>query len=426
MQDEIEISLRELIEIPLRYKWSIALITLVAVLTTAVAVFFVVPPIYQAESKLIVADFKPSTKVTSTDLVAGLPIYPDFTIDSYREQLKNPEVISKALADLSLDPSTYTVESVSDIVTIDAIKGTNLIKIKVKDRDPLVAAQIANALAVSFTTFITTLTQEHANQTVELLEGALSSQEGSLNEVQSAYTEFLKQPNGVPELTSEVSSIISQVTSFKSALAQIEIDTAVEEAKQSSMRTQLDQTEKYLVTTKTIVDDPASYNLVQGKETSGGTALLEVKSEDYNPLYLKLQDGLSTSSTTLARLKAQHKDTLSKVTRLQNSLEVLQVELADKSYQADTLQRNITVAQKTFYSHLDKLAEVRIGQSTNLGEAAVVISSRAIVPMDPISPNKKLALVVAAIAGMMIGVSAAFLKGYWDSTTLPADRSMVS
>ena len=165
---------------------------------------------------------------------------------------------------------------------------------------------------------------------------------------------------------------------------------------------------------------------MQGKETSGGTALLEVKSEDYNPLYLKLQDGLSTSSTTLARLKAQHKDTLSKVTRLQNSLEVLQVELADKSYQADTLQRNITVAQKTFYSHLDKLAEVRIGQSTNLGEAAVVISSRAIVPMDPISPNKKLALVVAAIAGMMIGVSAAFLKGYWDSTTLPADRSMVS
>ena len=261
MQDEIEISLRELIEIPLRYKWSIALITLVAVLTTAVAVFFVVPPIYQAESKLIVADFKPSTKVTSTDLVAGLPIYPDFTIDSYREQLKNPEVISKALADLSLDPSTYTVESVSDIVTIDAIKGTNLIKIKVKDRDPLVAAQIANALAVSFTTFITTLTQEHANQTVELLEGALSSQEGSLNEVQSAYTEFLKQPNGVPELTSEVSSIISQVTSFKSALAQIEIDTAVEEAKQSSMRTQLDQTEKYLVTTKTIVDDPASYKI---------------------------------------------------------------------------------------------------------------------------------------------------------------------
>ena len=422
MHDEAEISLREIIEVLLKFKGLIALVTASAVLAASIAVFWVIEPKYEAEAKLIVADFKPSTEAISTDLVGGLPIYPDFTIDSYREQLKNPEVMEKVLAELNLSELGYTVSSLSRAVSVEAIRGTNLIKIKVRDGSPELAAQIANALALNFTEFITTLTQEQASKTLALLEEALLIQDANLNAAQLAYSNFLKQPNGVAELGSEISSKISQITSFKSILAQLEIDIAVETAAQLSTQAQLAQTERYLYTTKTIVDDPVLYNLVQGQETTGGTALLEVKSQEHNPLYLSLQAGLSTRVTTLARLRAQNKDTIARLTQLQVRLETLQVDLADKTYQAELLQRNVAVAQKSFNTYIDRREEVRIAQSAKLGEAAVVISSRAVAPIVPVSPKKLLTLVVAAFAGMMIGVFSAFLKGYWDATT-PAGRS---
>ena len=422
MHDEVEISLREIVETLLNYKVLIALVTLASVLAASILVFWVMEPQYEAEAKLIVADFKPSTMVTSGDLVGGLPIYPDFTIDSYREQLKNPEVISKVIEELKLSDLDYTVASLASAVSVEAIKGTNLIKIKARTDSPELAAQIANALALSFTEFITTLTQEQASKTLHFLEEGLLTQDVSLNEAQLAYTNFLKQPSGVLELESERSSKISQITSFKSTLAQLEIDIAVETAAHLSTQIQLAQTEQYLYSTKTIVDDPALYNLVQGQETTGGTALLEVKSQEHNPLHLSLQASLSARVTNLARLRAQRKDTTARLTQLQDQLETLQVDLADKIYQADLLQRNVAVAQKSFNTYIDRREEVRIAQSAKLGEAAVVVSSRAVPPSSPVSPKKMLTLVVAAFAGIMIGVVLAFLKGYWDATT-PAGRS---
>ena len=187
------------------------------------------------------------------------------------------------------------------------------------------------------------------------------------------------------------------------------------------------RSERYIYTTKTILDDPALYALVQGQTTAGDAALLEVKSQEHNPLYLNLEARLSSSITSLARLRAQYADTTASVAQLQNQLARLQVDLADKSYQADLLQRNVTAAQTSFFTYLDKLAEVRIAQSAKLGEAAVIISSRAVAPTAPVSPKKMLTLVVAAMAGMMLGVFVAFLKGYWDATA-PAGptRSMAS
>ena len=210
MHDEVEISLREIIEVLLKFKWLIALVTASAVLAASIAVLWVIEPKYQAEAKLIVSDFKPSTKVNTGDLVGGLPIYPDFTIDSYREQLKNPEVINKVLTELKLRELGYSASSLAGAVSVEAIKGTNLIKIKVTDRSPELAAQIANALAVSFTEFVTTLTQEQASKTLDLLEEGLLTQDSSLNQAQLAYTSFLKQPGGVAELESEMASKIGR------------------------------------------------------------------------------------------------------------------------------------------------------------------------------------------------------------------------
>lgn len=58
---EEEISLRELIEVILKYKKTIIIVTLAATLVAAVFSFFIIKPAYEATTTLSVTDVTPAT-----------------------------------------------------------------------------------------------------------------------------------------------------------------------------------------------------------------------------------------------------------------------------------------------------------------------------------------------------------------------------
>lgn len=163
-----EISLRELIEILLKNKAIIAVITIVCVFISGIFSFFVMDPVYEAQAKLIVSDLVSKQQSSEApSIIDSLTPYPDFYIESYKEQIKNPEILSKTIEELQLDPEEYTISSLAKAITIDQTTGTNIIRVKVKNTDPELAAKIANSVAVNFTNFITDLSKKQAGKSLE-------------------------------------------------------------------------------------------------------------------------------------------------------------------------------------------------------------------------------------------------------------------
>lgn len=415
--EEQEISLRELIEALLKNKLLIIGITAVCVLLAFVYSFYMVAPTYQAEAKLIVSDLKRNQ--TNIDNIQGIidnyASYPNFTVASYKDQIKNPEILFKMREQLQLQPEEYSLGGLANMITIDNPQNTNILSIKVKEQDPELAAAIANTLALNFSDFISTLTQRQASKSLEYIVGQLKVEEENLNKVLAEYKTFLQQPRGVLELESEKISKINLLTNLKERISQIDINRSIAEATLNAARRELNNTDRILTTKKSLIDDAALYNYVQNRKAtdSSDTLTIEMFNEEINPNYLKLDNAINNAQIQIAEYQSAKIQSNNQIKLAQDQLEQLQVELAEKKIQSDSLNRKVETAQKTYNAFLDKYEESRLTQSGEIGENAVVVSSEAMIPLRPIAPRKALNVAIAGVLGIMIGVFIAFFKEYW-------------
>jgi len=425
---EEEISLRELIEVLLKNKALIAIITIVCIIISGIFSFFVIEPTYEAEAKLLLSDLKiEQPKIEGIGKVLdNLSNYPNFNVESYKEQIKNPEILQKTIEQLKLDTEKYTLNSLSGSISVENLKNTNIIKIKVKNHDPDLAAKIANALAVNFSDFISQIAKKQATKSLEYIENQLAVEEEKLNGALLAYKKLLQMPRGVSELESEQASKIKLLTQYKEQLSQIDLDISIITANLFEAKEQLKNTDKYIVTTKTLADDFLLSNYVkQEKDLNiSDIAKVEMKSEQVNPLYVSLHQTISNEELNLAKAKVKKVNLETIITTSQKELENLQVDLAEKQHQMDLVTRQVDIAKKTFNALQEKYEEIRITHSSKVGETAVVISSEAVTPEKPISPRKALNLAIAAILGLMMAVFIAFFKEYWKSTEINQQQTM--
>jgi len=426
--EEQEISLRELIEIILKGKYLIAGITLVCLIIAFVFSFYIIEPTYQAEAKLLVADLKINQPKAEgiENIIDNFANYPNFTVESYKEQIKNPEILFKVRQQLELNIEKYPLRAFADMIAIENPKNTNILSIKVQEKDPELAAKIANTLALNFSDFVTQLSKKQASKSLEHIKNQLAIEEENLNNAMLEYKKFLQQPFGVSELESEQTSKIALLTSLKEQLTHLDINISIAETALKEAQKQLTNTEQTLVTKKSLSEDPIFYGYI--KETTGTSAKetlsIEMTSEEINPIYIDLKKVISDTQLKLAEFKGTKTALLQQIALTQKELEQLQVQLAEKKHQNDVLSRQVNLAQRTYNSFMDKYEETRITQSSRIGETAVVVSSEAMVPVRPVSPKKALNLAIAGVLGLMLGIFVAFFKEYWKSTSEQTKFSM--
>jgi capsular polysaccharide biosynthesis protein len=144
LDDEITLDLRQIFAIFRRYILVILAIPTLATLVAGILVFFVLTPIYQAETTLIVRAraTQQSGQVVHSDLLASRLL-----VRTYREIARSRIVAQEVITDLRLD---LTTEALSDMVNVTLRGDTEIIAITVDNPDPRFAARLANAVAESF------------------------------------------------------------------------------------------------------------------------------------------------------------------------------------------------------------------------------------------------------------------------------------
>jgi uncharacterized protein involved in exopolysaccharide biosynthesis len=423
---EEEISLRELIEVLLRGKWIIAAITIIAMLVSGIFSFFIISPTYEARTTLMVSPLVPKNPPPTQEsayntLLSYLSQYPQMTLETYRVQVTNPHILNQVIKDLNLDPEKYDLNSLRDAIDVEAVKDTNLIRITVKDKNPEMAARMANTLAPRFVDFLSNALQEQMGKSAAFLKTQMQEEQKNLQAATEELKKFMAQPQSVNELQQDIEAKLKLITDFKTQLVQLDVDEKATRASLESARARLSKEPKFLDLQKSVIDDPVMAGLAAGKSDGkmSDVAGLTMKSQEINENYTMLNNKVAELEVTLSGIISQKAAISDNIRKTQAELESLQATLAEKQTEYNRLQQQFTVAQDTYNTFLQKYQEARITTSSKIGDANIMVVSPAIVPDRPVAPKKALNVAIAMVLGLMVGVFTVFFLDYWQKSGEP-------
>ncbi|WP_081015935.1 YveK family protein [Paraclostridium sordellii] len=166
MEEKMEetIDLKEYFLIIKKKAWIIALITSMAMLASGIISFFVLSPVYQTKTTLIVN----SDKAPGTDVITGDQISVSQKLAvTYGEIIKSKTVLDEVANQLKIKGGYQTIEKK---LTVSPVADTQILEISVEDTNPQRAADIANTIPAAFTKEVKRITK--ANN-VEVIDKAI-------------------------------------------------------------------------------------------------------------------------------------------------------------------------------------------------------------------------------------------------------------
>lgn len=134
----IEIDFQQLLKVLLRKWWLIGILTLIGFVSTTTYAFLALEDVYTAESSMIVQIDSTSGGETYTNLSSAQKV-----VDTYTELAKSNVVLEELKTNLSIDLS---VAQLKNMITINSVSNTSIIKIKVEGLSPILTRDIANEI----------------------------------------------------------------------------------------------------------------------------------------------------------------------------------------------------------------------------------------------------------------------------------------
>lgn len=392
-----EISLRELIEILIKRKKMIAVITAASVIIATIFSFFILKPTYEAKMVMMTSNLgnqlNTNGDIDKVDsLLNAMSQYPDMSLETYRQQIKAPEVLRKTITDLGLE-NEYRPSTLADRITLETIKETQLITIKMTHTDSEKAAKIVNTVGQNFISFVTEKAQERFAKNSEYVKTQMETEKVKYEEALLELKEILSQPRGAKELGLELDSSFEQITEFKAALNELEV-------KRDGLIKAIEESEK----------------------SSNNKGSMIVKPNLGDNFNISFDDSNKVMKIDLAETEGRISSIKNQIEDLQEHIEKLQVEYQDKQYEEKVVKQKVDIAQKTYESFSGKYEELKVSETAKLGELSINIISSAYPTTRPVGPRKALNLAISLVLGLMMGVFAAFFIEYWQSTNEEAKK----
>jgi capsular polysaccharide biosynthesis protein len=159
---EYALSLKDILGILHRRFWIVLVVVFVAVVAAALLSYVILPPVYQADTSLIVNEKQNATQGTNSIDYGQIQTSQALAV-TYAKIITSRAVLQDTIDTLRLPE---TVKQLTDMTTVQVEGETEIIAVSVKDKDAIRAANIANALANSFITQLPTLVNQVENVSV--------------------------------------------------------------------------------------------------------------------------------------------------------------------------------------------------------------------------------------------------------------------
>lgn len=161
---EETIDLKEYFQIIKKRAWIIVLITTIAMIVSGIISFFVLSPVYETKTTLIVN----SDKAPGTDVITGDQINVSQKLAvTYGEIIKSKVVLDEVAKELKIKGGYSEIEKK---LSVSPVTDTQILEVSVEDHNPKRAADIANAIPKAFTKEVKRITKA---SNVEVIDKAI-------------------------------------------------------------------------------------------------------------------------------------------------------------------------------------------------------------------------------------------------------------
>lgn len=405
-----EISIRDLIEVVWKGKFFIAIVTVIAVVVSAVVSFFILPETYSTTMSLAV---KPVTvKMSTIDNAVGIVDYlgtmPLKTKEEYMLEVKSSRVLNRTIEMLASKDGAGEVMSVSALsqsITVADVLKTDRITVTVTCSDPEEAVLIADTLAEAFGQIAAEDFNEQILDVSDAISEELAESEAYLDEKVMELNAYRSENVNIDVLRADIICMIDQIALSKIRL--IDYDTQIES----------DQ-----IALRSILADPSSMG-----DLAFGEYELSINDGNMVPNIIISPNGLQESLFIAHVMETQARllSSLSKkevyetqIPKMESDLLDMQIALTDHEYTYDNINNDAQMAQKAYRANQQRALDAQNYASSEIGNSIVSISAAASVPGAPISPNIKMNIIAAGIFGFGLSVCIILFRDYWKRTAV--------
>lgn len=465
MEDEID--LREYIVVLINHWQVIAVVTILSAVVAFVA-SSVLPKTYEATASAVIlrsrteVSFDPKIQTITEDQF-GQKGYQD----TFVALVSSPDVASSVLETMgqSLSEEQRSVASL-----LEKIEGNNtgdIISVTITDRDPTLAAKLANTWMRAYVDYVNLLYGGKTDSLLQEVQGQAQSTQDNYQAAQAAVEEFLAT-NQIDFLQREINVKKAQVASLRergsvSESAPVRLETWRYDTLQKQIQAKYGRQANlvaWLTDAKAIrarlssasesgasrAGESLAFLLLQRKALASSANTqeqLQLSLADFSEMNVSLddvdafiatlqsqQESLSDEIQQLAdELLAMNTDiTLSSpsnaLTTYLDSLDAeiasLQSRLEAERAQKRELEQTRNLAWENYTTIQRKLAEVEL--SNQFTDSQIRLAASAIEPTDPVSPKRMMNTAVAGVLGLMLSVFAVFAWEYWRSGSDEADE----
>ncbi|RKY82142.1 hypothetical protein DRQ07_02090, partial [candidate division KSB1 bacterium] len=337
------------------------------------------------------------------------------------------------------------------VITVLPKRDTDIIELKAKAGTPFEAALIANTWMEAYRELDVSESRSEVTGVRQFLQEQLEKVQKELAVSEEALKEY-KEKEGVTALTAETEQLIQNLAQFESLYRSAQTDLQANEKRLEYLKEQLGENKKNFLSSNLsspvieelqkqmgqLIADIAAYrqqiessslsdnkkylSLLQEKESrlkgiqskivEEKKKIIETGMGSLNPMAVSetLLTNILTLETENTALKARTRELRSIVRQYNKRLN----KLPDKSLRLARLTREATVNNNIFMMLRTKYEENRIAEAGQIGLVRIV--DRATPPERPISPKKKMNLLLGFFLGLGLGLGIVFTMEYLDTS----------
>jgi len=422
------IHLREYLRVIRKHLWLVLACLLVAVATVAVGTYLQ-RPIYRAATRALIEREAP--RVVNIQEIS--PVNGD-SAEFFQTQVQiilSRPVIQRVIDSLSLTSRKPELAQAVDpmntflnAVTVETVRNTRLVEIRVEDHDPKLAAEIANALANAYVHQNLALKLAAARDALTWLTTQVSDLKTKVNESELTLQKYREQV-GLVSAEEKQNLAAKKLAEFNSSFIEakakrLEMETRLSELRKASQRPQV------LESSPLVINNPLIQRL------KGQLVELEVQRskllqtyKEKHPEVLKVQSQVEEITQKIREevsrlalsmeseynvLKARESAMLGAVNQYRDEAQ----SMAKKEIQYGILKREADSNQQLYDVLLKRLKETGLSQGLDTNNVRIVEPATA--PPIPVKPRKVLNIALAVVVGLILGLSVAFFVEYMDDT----------
>jgi uncharacterized protein involved in exopolysaccharide biosynthesis len=323
------------------------------------------------------------------------------------------------------------------VITVEPLKDTSFIEIKVSLDDKELAYKISKALIDAYTEVSSELNKDENTYMIEFIEKQLPVTEKELAEIEEKLKNFKQTKSVLPSKEAEL---------LLDALSEIDKQYFATKIQYQETLTKLDELKKSVSDVKDLIEKlkyvPNSpiiaslreklteyqieYNALLQKYSEDSVEVSEYKarieeaqkriqqevkniiSSQLNtddPILSSISSELVTTQSSIEILKASLNALLSLKTELENQIK----KLPEIEQEYLSLQRDYQLKQSAYVLLKSKLEEAKL-TTAGLNLNVPIIVDEPFIPEKPAKPNKKLTLAIGGVLGIFLGILAVFLS----------------